>query len=338
MTKNMRTNKIAWLLIGAALLTGCAKSVSTSDNEDNRTYIEAWLAKNHPGVSASGTGIYILEDKAGTGTAYNGQDYVYIRFTTKDLNGNISTTTDARTAQQLGTYDKTYFYGPEVIYAGSQSLNVGVEDMLKGMKVGGTRTALIPNWLMGYKRYDDAETYYKKASASDYSNTIYTITLEDTFTDETAWETDSLARYLWEAYPYIPKVEDGLYYQKLAGTSTHAIPADTTVYINYTGRLLNGQVFDTTDEKTAKIAGIYSSSKTYEPTQVNWGETYSDLSMGSSGSTMIEGFAKTLFQMHPGEKGVGAFISGKGYGSSGSGNIIPSYSPLIFEIELVPEP
>ena len=60
--------------------------------------------------------------------------------------------------------------------------------------------------------------------------------------------------------------------------------------------------------------------------------------MGSSGSTMIEGFAKTLFQMHPGEKGLGAFISDKGYGSSGSGNIIPSYSPLIFEIELVPEP
>ena len=99
-----------------------------------------------------------------------------------------------------------------------------------------------------------------------------------------------------------------------------------------------GMAMEDLRREYAKIAGIYSSSKTYEPTQVNWGEAYSDLSMGSSGSTMIEGFAKTLFQMHPGEKGIGAFISGKGYGSSGSGNIIPSYSPLIFEIELVPEP
>ncbi|MBR1406383.1 MAG: FKBP-type peptidyl-prolyl cis-trans isomerase [Bacteroidales bacterium] len=334
----MKTNKIAWLLIGAALLTGCAKSVSVSDNADNKAYIEAWMAKNHPGISASGTGIYILDDKAGTGTTYSGQDYVYIRFTIRDMNGNISSTTEAKTAQQIGSYDKTYFYGPEVIYAGNESLSVGMEDLLTGMKTGGTRTALVPNWLMGYKRYDDAETYYEKASASDYSNTVYSITLVDTFDDETAWETDSLSRYLAKQFPTITKLEDGIYYQKVSGTSTHTIPADSTVYINYTGRLLNGQVFDTNDEKTAKIAGIYSSSNTYKPTQVNWGEAYSDLTMGSSGTSMIEGFAKALFQMHPGEKGIAAFISDKGYGASGSGMIIPSYSPLLFEFELVPEP
>ena len=35
------------------------------------------------------------------------------------------------------------------------------------------------------------------------------------------------------------------------------------------------------------------------------------------------------------EKGIGIFYSPLGYGHSGSGTSIPSYAPLIFEIEIV---
>ena len=38
------------------------------------------------------------------------------------------------------------------------------------------------------------------------------------------------------------------------------------------------------------------------------------------------------------EKGVGIFYSALGYGSSGSGNAIPGFSPLMFEIEVVDKP
>ena len=38
------------------------------------------------------------------------------------------------------------------------------------------------------------------------------------------------------------------------------------------------------------------------------------------------------------EKGVGIFYSVLGYGSSGSGNAIPGFSPLMFEIEVVDKP
>ena len=60
--------------------------------------------------------------------------------------------------------------------------------------------------------------------------------------------------------------------------------------------------------------------------------------MGSDKSSMISGFAKTLWDMKAMEKGVGVFYSILGYGYSGSGSSIPAYAPLVFEIELVAKP
>jgi FKBP-type peptidyl-prolyl cis-trans isomerase len=60
--------------------------------------------------------------------------------------------------------------------------------------------------------------------------------------------------------------------------------------------------------------------------------------MGTDKSTVIAGFAKTLWEMKAMEKGVGVFYSNLGYSYSGSGSSIPGYSPLIFEIEIVAKP
>ena len=60
--------------------------------------------------------------------------------------------------------------------------------------------------------------------------------------------------------------------------------------------------------------------------------------MGSDKTTVIGGFALTLWQMRPMEKGVGVFYSNYGYQYSGSGSSIPGYAPLIFEIEIVEKP
>ena len=92
------------------------------------------------------------------------------------------------------------------------------------------------------------------------------------------------------------------------------------------------------DFNQGKDNGLYSASRTYEPTRINWGEKYEDITMGSDKSSIISGFAQTLWQMKDMEKGVGVFFSNLGYGYSGSGSSIPAYAPLIFEIELVAEP
>ena len=129
----------------------------------------------------------------------------------------------------------------------------------------------------------------------------------------------------------------GFYYRQTAAPdSDKEFPNDTTIYINYIGRLLNGKVFDTTIADTAKRYSLYSSSSTYEPVSIKFNkDDYTQIKMGTDESDVIDGFAYTLSKMKSHESGVGIFYSGLGYGSSGSGGSIPSYSPLIFEIEIV---
>ena len=98
------------------------------------------------------------------------------------------------------------------------------------------------------------------------------------------------------------------------------------------------RLFDTNVERIAKDNHVYSASRTYGPTAVQWGEAWSDITL--DGSEVIGGFSRTLWQMaklRKGSKGVGIFYSELGYGHSGSSNI-PGYAPLIFEIEFVDKP
>ena len=326
----------------AAMSGSCAKESSVYANDDNKIYLDAWLGAHYPEVSPTGLGIYITEDKPGTGESISDDDYFFfIRYTATDLDGNISSTSDVRLAQQIGKYTKGNYYGPSVVVDSYYSTQPGILEMVKGMKVGGTRTAVIPGWLNSTldekENYRTAEEFYQNKSGS---NAIYTITLVDKTDNINKWEVDSLERYTARMMNDVDSTFYGYYYQQLKEpTDTTTFPRDTTFYINYTGRLLNGQVFDTTIEDTAKFYGVYSASRTYKPQMVKLSETYTDITLGGSsssdGSTTINGFAYCLSKLKAYEKGICAFYSALGYSYSGSGNVIPSFAPLTFEIEIV---
>ena len=333
--------KTAACFVSALAVICCAKEVKTGPNEANERYFNAWMEVNHPGLKPTGLGIYVLEDQPGTGATVKKDGFIYADYIVTDLEGNISSYTDKETAKQLGTYDTTTFYGPKVLTTTEGTIHAGLAEAVIGMKEGGRKKVIIPSWLMTYAKYDSKEDYLKNTSTG--TNTIYDITVR-TFTDSIQLHEISLIEKYIKDNPATfdsRMVNDttGFYYQPLSkDISTETFKKDTTIYINYTGRLLNGLVFDTTIEKVAKDNGIYSPTKSYEPTTIKWGEKFSDLKMGSSGSTVIDGFALTLWHMHPMGKGMGVFYSPLGYSYSGSGSSIPGYAPLIFEIEIVAKP
>lgn len=326
--------------LAAALAAGCAKEVSTSTNDINKKYIEAWMSVHYPSVSPTGLGVYILDDQPGTGEDLTDDDYyMFVDYTATDLSGNVATTTYETLSQQVGSFDAANYYGANVMINNWYYTQVGILEMMKGMKVGGTRKALIPGWLYVNESYDTAEDYLKKG---DGSNSIYTITLRDKTDDITAWEIDTLSRYV-AANMAVDSTMYGYYYKTIKEpTDTAIFSADTSYWINYTGRLLNGHVFDTTIEDTAKVHGIWSSSKTYSPMYVTMSDEYTSITISSnatsSGSTTVDGFSYCLSKMRPFEKGVCAFYSLLGYGYDGSGSTVPSFAPLVFEIEVVDEP
>ncbi len=333
---------IAYIVMAVAA-TACARTVEPGANEASKRYFDAWMQIHHPDAKPTGLGIYVIEDEPGTGAVVTDDGFVYADYIVTDLEGNITSYTDRNTAKQLGKFDTTAFYGPKVITTMDNTIQAGLADAIVGMKVGGHKKVIIPSWLMTYSVYDTPEEYLN--TSSSYSDAIYDITITDFTEDISKYEIERIGKYLTEHkeeygnMTVADSLQYGFYYKELVPpTDTTSFPTDTSIYINYTGRLLSGLVFDTTDERTAKDHDIYSSSRSYEPVKIKWGEKYSDLKMGSSGSSVVSGFALTLWQMRAFEKGVGIFYSPLGYSYNGSGSSIPSYSPLVFEIEIVAEP
>lgn len=326
--------------MAAALAAGCAEPVSTGLNDANKEYLEAWMSVHYPNAQLTSDGIYIVEDQVGTGTALGAEEtlpYVFVHYTNRTLDGTVVNTTSEAMSKQLGTYAENDFYGPQIWCRPNYGVLVGIEKTLSTMKVGGKRTAVIPGWLLSSKTLGDPEYCFEKATGT---NSIYEIEVVDGVNDIVAWEIDSLKRYLGRNYPSkaaSDSVKFGYYYIRTVEpeNETLTFTKDTTIKFNYTGRLLNGTVFDTTVKDTAKFYGIYSASKTYGPVSMNMKEKYEESTFSSGGSTAIDGFSYTLSLMHPGESGSGIFYSALGYKNTGSGQTIPAYSPLRFDIEIV---
>ena len=343
---------LKYIIISAAVIlsAGCARLVPEGVNEATKRYLDAWLKINNiTEDQKTGRGVYILEEtKVNEGVAVKADGYAIVEYQATDLDGNITDCTDAETAKQLGTYAKSNYYGPQVWTTTAETIRAGIFDGINGMKVGETRKILVPTWLMSYQNYSTEEEYL--GQATDYSTSIFNIKVADFTMDINQWQFTQMVRKFNENDFYNGRFKGttladttgiayGMFYKTLTEVAAEeAFKTDTTVYINYTGRLLNGLVFDTTIERVALDNDVYVTGKTYAPVPVQWGEDESDITLDES--DIIPGFAKTLLQMsklRKGSKGLGMFYSELGYSSSGS-STIPGYAPLIFEIEFVDKP
>lgn len=104
----------------------------------------------------------------------------------------------------------------------------------------------------------------------------------------------------------------------------NSIKSLDTVIVDYTGKLLNNVVFDSSIEQVAKDKGVFNPQRKYEPLKFPLG----------TGRGAIVGFEFALSLMRPGEKATVIFPARLGYGNQGKDNIPPK-SPLIFELELI---
>ncbi len=345
----MKTSIFKTLSLAAAvcLMAGsCAQEQTISTGEKAQEYLQLFIEKYYPYVTPNEYGLFVLEDTPGSGSTWTDEyKYIYARTTVRSLAGTVSSTTEEQLSQQLGTYAVGNYYGPMYQELGEGVSYAGLDDLLKGMRVGGTRKAIIPSWLLTTSRYNTQKEYLDACTSE--SHLEYTLTLEGLSSNIEDTEKDSLARYVLRHYgenvhttTFSDDIDYGAFYfvsDSSEFIGTPKFPSDTTVKLNYTGRLLNGQVFDTTLERVAKDAGIYNASKTYGPVEISYASKYSEIQMESS-SSLITGFKGGLFLMHwLGQKADVLFTSDLGYSTSSSGQTIPPYSPLLFELEVVKE-
>ena len=325
-------------VVAAILAASCTKNSGEGSNVAIKRQFDAWRAIHYPDAVEKG-GIYIIDDQPGTGLEWRESlPVTFMTYTLRSLDGTVSSNSDERWAKQLGNWDQTYYYGPQVVLTGEGSSYAGMDAMLDGMRQGGTRTAIIPSWMMTRERHDSVDKYLE--TETEVSSMIYTIT----FLDQTESLYDYEFRQMREYSTSHWGVSDTLstaavFFKSFTDFPSDPVemPTDTTVYINYIGRRISdGQVFDTTIADTAKFYNIYNPSRTYEPVPITWAETATDIKM--SDGSVVDGFAHGLFAMHAEEKASFVFGYNLGYGSSGSGNMIPAYAALRFDVEMVPEP
>ncbi|WP_200975422.1 FKBP-type peptidyl-prolyl cis-trans isomerase [Echinicola sp. 20G] len=98
---------------------------------------------------------------------------------------------------------------------------------------------------------------------------------------------------------------------------------DDSLYVDYTGMLLDESVFDTSVEAVARENGIYSSERDYEPLEYIYGY-----------NTLISGVIIGLSKMEEGDRARVIMPSYYGYGNTEISSQIPANSVLIFDLDL----
>lgn len=125
------------------------------------------------------------------------------------------------------------------------------------------------------------------------------------------------------------KLPSGLIYKIYENGSGKKPANGTTVFVNYSGFLEDGTLFDTSNPEIAKSFGKFDDQRAAQN-----GYSALPFEIGSKGK-MIPGFEEGLSLLNIGDKAILFIPSNLGYGENGAGNVIPPNANIIFEVELL---
>lgn len=248
--------------------------------------------------------IYVMEQK-GTGAAVKQGDRVKVHYTLKTLDGN-----KLESSRDRGE--------PFTFTIGAGEVIPGWDKALTLFNVGGKGTIYLPSSL----------AYGEQGSQNIPPNTplVFEIEVVEVVDQEAAMRESNkqLEDYLKKNNINAQKTPEGLYYTvEKKGTGPSVQPGQT-VSVNYTGRLLNGTVFDTSVEDVAKANNLYNPQRPYQPIEFPIGQ-----------GRVIKGWDMGIPLFNVGGKGKLYIPANLAYGERGAGGMIPPNSPLIFDVEVV---
>ena len=126
-------------------------------------------------------------------------------------------------------------------------------------------------------------------------------------------ESDLINRYLSHSDVDVSPTESGLYFIPLKAGNNKKVRKGRRVWIHYTGRFLNGHFIDNSNTINNPVDYVYGT------------EMY-----------LIDGLDEALGRMYEGEKALIILPSDLAFGAFGSaGGIIPPYTTLIYELEVL---
>ena len=293
--------------MGLILFNSCKKEYESIQSIDDRK-LEDYFTKNSINAikDPKGTGFYYQITNEGTGNLFLNTDSVLYDVTVKSLfNGTTYFTTPA--AGNIGNR-VGYTSQLQVVPAGNANYPQGVfasfppiSAAIRALKPGGSAKLFLPSYLAFGKNGETA--------INVPSNDVIEITIK-TFVEQTQSALDEKRiREFLVSKGITNAVRDvtGVYYVVTQpGTGTEPIDLSTNITFNYTGRLLNGNVFETNNEGT----------------------------LVSSLSNLVAGW-QILTRYKKGAKLRLIIPSTRAYGNTVKSDVIWSNTPLDFDVEVV---
>lgn len=360
----------------------CAKEEEDPIEDKRERSFEAWIAKNAPNAEKIEGGVYIekLYESTQSGALTPSGDgekdieWVMINYTGREMTtGNVFVTRDPEIAKHQGTYTDYTHYTSEYVpytpyntlyYSSNVDLIMGNFLALGQMKEGDKYRVYIPSSLAygssGYS-YDGSGFEGQNALGGNLP-VIMDLELVKVVKDPSKYEASLVQNYAVTQMKLnlSDTVRTNLYCKHISyGKETcDTIKDGETVSIYYVGRFMDGFVFDTNIEDTAKKHNLaqYYDETNYETLSVEIGASEEESSDGSSSddNTVVVGLDAALASMLYGESAQIIFTSSYGYGESGlfptysssssgssttsvAASIIPPYTPLIFDVIVAPK-
>lgn len=297
------------LLIFAAtamVVASCAKDAKEDVDAAERRILSAHITTVYKdSIKPLPSGVYLITNKKGTGKEIKPTSAVFVMYSTLDLKNVYEQTNVEEIAKNAGGFSFASYYGPSLFELGTLSMMGGLEEAFLRLREGSKARIIIPSWA--------SKLNYKGADKQLSSPKVYDVEIIKVIEDYPKYEMDTLQKFSNIHYDGLDSLKAGFYFKSIKEGAGDSIKPGNNISYNYVGRLLNGFVFDTNIEDTARKYRIYSSEKSYMPANLEVSEVGA---IGSSGSSVVDGFAKALLKMKYGGKAVTFFGSEWGYGAA----------------------
>ena len=270
--------------------------------------IAAYLKANNVTVQPTKDGLYVVEDVKGKGPKPGPKDYLKVHYSVSTIEGKLF-------------YSSFKNPEPHVMQMEGQFETAGLKEGLSLLNKGSKAHLILPSKLAFGEGNNSVEPYtpllYEVQLVDVQSKASYDKEAAQKAKDAAALaekaktqEPIILQKYISDNKITVKPTPTGLYYIELKkGTGAKAVKGKK-VKVQYVGKLMNGTIFDT-------------SKKTGKPFEFVLGQ-----------NQVIPGWDEGISKMNVGGKAQLIIPSSLGYGAQAN-QVIPAYSSLVFEVELL---
>lgn len=210
-----------------SIIVACEKEYESIESIDDKN-INAYIQANKLNVvEYQDSGIYYEVISPGSGTDVEYSDQLPLIFTIKSIDGKYSA---------LDTFSRSNRYFNYLGYFNPEGVRIGIKEVLK--KKSGTIRMIIPS----------GTAFGRNGAGAIPGNASLDLTVRVLDKNKLpAYEDFTIQKYMAaNALTGFTKTASGLYYKVDAPGTGSPIAVDSTVKVEYEGKLLNGTVFDKT--------------------------------------------------------------------------------------------